>query len=145
MQLEPLFLIRANLGDTHMIGASGRGTRAIADVTGGSFEGEKLKGQVLTPGADWAVIDDGGFCHLDVRLVLKTDDGAMIYMTYTGFLEFPKDRRSESQFGEHQFVTQPRFECGDERYNWLNRTVAVAEGRLLPSAVEYQVYACHSG
>ena len=34
------------------------------------------------------------------------------------------------------------FETGDERYAWLNSVVAVAEGRVLPNAVEYRVYAC---
>jgi hypothetical protein len=37
-------------------------------------------------------------------------------------------------------MTQPRFETGDARYSWLNRLVAVAEGRLVPSAAEYQVF-----
>jgi hypothetical protein len=42
--------------------------------------------------------------------------------------------------GTLYFMTQPRFETGDPRYGWLNRVVAVAEGRLLPNAVEYRVY-----
>ena len=37
-------------------------------------------------------------------------------------------------------MTQPRFETGDPNYAWLNSVVAVAEGRALPSAVEYRVY-----
>jgi len=46
----------------------------------------------------------------------------------------------ETAFGDTYFMTQPRFETGDERYDWLNRVVAVAEGRVLPNAVEYRVY-----
>jgi hypothetical protein len=45
----------------------------------------------------------------------------------------------ETQFGDTYFVTQPRFETGDERYAWLNSVMAVAEGRTLPNAVEYRV------
>jgi len=37
-------------------------------------------------------------------------------------------------------MTQPRFETGDPRYAWLNSTVAVSQGRVLPNAVEYRVY-----
>jgi hypothetical protein len=37
-------------------------------------------------------------------------------------------------------MTQPRFETGDSRYAWLNSVVAVAEGRVLPNAVEYRVF-----
>ena len=37
-------------------------------------------------------------------------------------------------------MTQPRFETGDRRYEWINLIVAVAEGRVLQNAVEYRVY-----
>ena len=136
MKLEHLLTIRADLGTSHPIGQAHGGIRAIAEVTGGSFEGPRVRGTVLTPGADWARVEDG-YVELDVRLNLKTEDGAGIYMTYTGVLEQNKAaihalrERGETQFGDHQFVTQPRFECGDERYAWLNQVVAVAEGRLL--------------
>ena len=147
MQLTHLFTIRADLGTSHPIGAARGHIRAIAEVTGGSFEGERLKGTVLTPGADWAMVQKG-HVELDVRLNLKTDDGAGIYMTYTGVLEQNEAAQAAmrdgggTEFGEHQFLTQPRFECGDERYAWLNRVVAVGEGRLLPGGVEYRVYEC---
>ena len=58
----------------------------IAEVASGTFEGERLKGTVLTPGADWVVINEG-FGEVDVRLNLLCDDGARIYMYYTGVLE----------------------------------------------------------
>lgn len=147
MQLEHLFTIRAELGTSHSIGAAHGGIRAIAEVVGGSFEGERLRGEVLTPGADWAKVEDGHI-ELDVRLNLKTSDGAGIYMTYTGVLEQndaiakAMNEGNETHYGDNQFVTQPRFECGDERYAWLNRVVAIAEGRMLPSGVEYRIYAC---
>ncbi len=150
MKLEHLFTIRADLGTSYPIGAARGGVRAIAEVTGGAFEGERLRGDVLTPGADWAVVEGDGFIELDVRLNLRTDDGAGIYMTYTGVLEqnevVASAMRSggETQYGDSHFLTQPRFECGDERYAWLNRVVAVAEGRMVPSAVEYRVYACQA-
>lgn len=150
MQLVELFTIRAQLGDTSLIGAGPSGVRAIAEVVSGSFEGERLRGEVLTPGADWVVIGDG-VGELDVRLNLKTDDGVGIYMHYTGVMEQNEASMAalaggpETQFGDSHFVSQPRFECGDEKYAWLNRVVAVAEGRVLPSAVEYKVYECLPG
>ena len=45
-----------------------------------------------------------------------------------------------TDYGEHYFMTQPRFETGDPRYAWLNTVVAVGEGRVLPGAVEYRVF-----
>ena len=150
MKLIELFTIRAQLGNTSMVGTAPSGTRAIAEVVGGSFEGERLKGEVLTPGADWVVIGDG-YGELDVRLNLKTDDGASIYMHYTGVMEQNKAVQTalgggaETRFGDSYFVTQPRFECGHKNYAWLNRVVAVAEGRALAGSVEYRVYECQPG
>ena len=50
--------------------------------------------------------------------------------------------QGETRFGDQHFFSQPRFETGDERYRWLNRVIAVGQGRVLPNRVEYQVFAC---
>ncbi len=44
MKLEPLMTYRATLKAPAQVGAGPRGTRAIYDVTGGEFEGERLNG-----------------------------------------------------------------------------------------------------
>ena len=50
-------------------------------------------------------------------------------------------RRDPRRAGDQYFRTTPRFETGDTRYAWLNQSVSVAEGRLLPGfGVEYRVY-----
>jgi hypothetical protein len=38
-------------------------------------------------------------------------------------------------------MTTPRFETADERYQWLNGLVCVAQGNAAPDGVEYRVYA----
>ena len=150
MQLTELFTIRVALGESSVIGSGPSGLRVIAEVSGGSFKGERLQGTVLTPGADWVVLN-GPFGEVDVRLNLLCDDGARIYMRYTGVLEQNEAATAaltgngETNFGDHYFVTQPRFECGHEGYEWLNRTVAVAEGRLVNGEVEYRVFECRPG
>jgi hypothetical protein len=46
-----------------------------------------------------------------------------------------------TDFADQYFRTNPRFETGDPRYAWLNQTLFVGEGRVLPSrTVEYWVY-----
>jgi hypothetical protein len=84
--------------------------------------------------------------HLDVRATLRTDDGVNLYLQYFGVVIF-NDKTNDSlagnkdaDFGDTYFVTQPRFETGDERYKWLNRIMVVAEGRILHHAVEYQMF-----
>ena len=151
MKLTPLFERQGRIGSSTMIGRGPFGTRVIAEVTGGSFTGERLSGQILTPGADWVLLDSTGTGHIDVRLTLATNDGAHIYMHYTGILEYTDKVReafangTSTEFGDNYFVTQPRFETGDERYSWLNHVVAVAEGRLLEGGMLYKVYECAPG
>ena len=46
----------------------------------------------------------------------------------------------ETDFGEQYFRTTPRFETGDDRYSWMNTRLFLAEGRVVPGAIEYRVY-----
>lgn len=145
MKLEPLCTFQATLKDPVEVGQGPFGARVIYDVTGGSFEGPKLRGKVLSSGGDWILFGPDGVGRLDVRVTLETDDGARIYVQYYGINVMNEkvtkalEAGSGTEFGDNYFMTQPRFETGDERYAWLNQIVAVAEGRLLPKAVEYRV------
>lgn len=148
MKLEPLMNYDAVLKPPCMVGAGPYGTRAIVEVTGGTFEGPRLKGKLLTGGGDWLLIDAAAIGHLDVRATLETHDGALIYLQYFGRIEVTEavnnalQGQGQTEFGESHFFTQPRFETGDARYQWLNRVVAVARGRVRPNRVEYQVMQC---
>ena len=150
MKLEYLLTYRAELKPAVNVGAGPNGTRQVYDVTGGTFEGPKLRGTLLPSGGDWIQVGSDGMGRLDVRATFKTDDGAHIYVQYFGVADFAagmeKFSRGEStDFGEIYFITTPRFETGDERYAWLNRIVAVAEGRAGPGWVEYRVNQVVSG
>jgi len=145
-ELEYLMTYRADLEEPIDIGTVPSGTRQIFDVKGGSFEGPRLKGRLLPSGADWLLIGTDGVGRLDVRGTLETEDGAHIYLQYFGVLVLSDEvlraltQGGETQYGDTYFMTQPRFETGDPRYSWLNSVVAVAQGRVLRSAVEYRVY-----
>ena len=57
----------------------------IAEVSGGSVIGERLNGTVKgNAAADWMRTSKDGIASLDVRVVVETDDGALIYITYEG-------------------------------------------------------------
>jgi len=110
------------------------GTRVIVNVSDGTFTGPALNGTVAAgPGGDWATVAADGHLRLDVRLLLHTADGAAILMTYTG-IGAPGDD------GQLAIRATPRFECGDERYAWLNTVQAIALGTLSGRGVEYDVY-----
>ena len=134
LNYEFLYEFEATLDSTIVLGKTSLGNRMIHPVTGGSFEGPKIKGEVLPIGADWALSFDSGIKKLDVDIVLKTDDGALIYVTYTGYI-YPKED------GNLYFRVVPIFETSSEKYYWLNHTIAVGIGRRIEGGVAYTVYA----
>lgn len=145
MDLIHEFTYQAQLGDTLMPGRGPLGTRAIATVAGGWARGERINGTVVGPGADWVLIGSDGFNRLDVRTQIQTDDGAVLYLAYTGLLEFNEAAQralvgGETQFDDQYFRTTPHIETGHPEYAWVNTTLFVARGRFVPGAVEYEVF-----
>lgn len=150
MKTEFLFDYTATLKPGVLVGKTPSGVRNIIDVTGGDFEGPKLKGKLLPSGGDWLVMRDSGYGALDVRATLQTDDGANLYVQYYGLIELTDavvgvlSGEGETQFGDQYFFTNPRVETGDERYAWLNDIFCVGQGRVLTvddgPAVQYRVF-----
>jgi len=127
------------------VGPGPFGNRRIFTVTGGAFEGPRLRGRVLPSGGDWLLTDASGTARLDVRATLEADDGALIYVQYFGVNRTDSDRPQRppgehAEYGDRYFMTTPRFETGAERYAWLNGMVCVAEGKGIPGGVAYRVY-----
>ncbi len=128
-----------------VIGKTPAGLRRIAPVSGGTFSGERLNGTVL-PGADWVINRPDGVMVIDVRLTLKTDDGALIYLTYQGRLLAAPEAMARFGKGvllersEYSLAISARFECGDERYAWLNNVMAVGTGEQTQQGPIYSIF-----
>jgi hypothetical protein len=146
MELVHEFTMSAELAPSILIGPGPFGDRRIRKVMGGTVTGERISGSVDTGGGDWILTGDDGYGRLDVRLTIRTSDGAHLYVQYFGVIEYTEAAlaanagESSSDFPEHYFRIAPRLETGAERYRWVNRTVFVGEGRLHPGpVVEYRV------
>jgi hypothetical protein len=133
----------------HDTGAGHFGRRMIAVVTGGAFDGDRLKGKVLNGGGDWATIEESrDILRLDARVTWQTDDGAKIYVSYRGVLRplsvlqkiAARHEQNSDDGSTYYFRTSPVFETGDARYLWLNDVVCVAIGGLIPGGVKYEVF-----
>ena len=146
-QLEFLYEIVAYLESSIAIGENPHGNRQIVPVTGGSFEGPRLKGKVLPGGGDWLLVRPDGVGELDVRVTLQTDDGALIYLTYRGYLTNVLEVLPRWAAGEQipqeecYFMITPCFETSAAQYAWLQQVVAIGRGSLIPGGVSYQVFA----
>ncbi len=132
--------------DAAQIGRTPEGHRTIATIKGGRFEGERLSGKVLPGGADWVRLRADGTMMIDVRLILHTNDDALIYLTYQG--RFSGAAGAMSQLaqgkmlepGSYSLVTVAKFECGNERYTWLNDVIAVGIGQQSGFNPVYTIY-----
>lgn len=140
MKLEPLLVSRVDAGAPIRSWLGTHGTRLISTAGPGTFEGERLRGKVLPNGGDWILVDNEDVWHMDVRLLLETEDSALIYVQYHGLFVMNETMRAAlagggtTSYGDGYFMIRPRFETGDPRYRWLNRLAAVGEGRLEPSS-----------
>ncbi|WP_054811967.1 DUF3237 domain-containing protein [Nocardia arizonensis] len=128
-----LFDIVVDLEPRLDFGAGPLGRRVLFRAAGGSFEGERLRGTVVTGGGDWALFRPDGTMLLDVRLTLRTDDEELVHMTYQG--RWVRSIDPERGY----FRTAPLFETGSTRYGWLNDIVCVGTGYLVDGGVAYHV------
>jgi hypothetical protein len=142
-QFEFLFDLSALLVEPlQMLGETPHGARKIGVVREGSFAGPRLKGRLLAGGGDWMLIRADGVRELDVRVTLETDDGALIYMTYRGYLIRHEAGDAQAFQEEDYFVITPYFETSAAQYAWLQRVVTLGMGRSTPEGgVGYRIYA----
>ena len=147
LQSRPLFDISITVDPPHDLGPTPMGTRRIVPVTGGSFTGPRLRGTVMTnAAADWIILRADGSVLLDVRLTLKTDDDALIYMNYRGIRHSTPEVAQSLARGEvvdpaeYYFRTTPVLETGSSKYAWLNNIICVAVGERLAAQVKYRVF-----
>lgn len=146
MELVHEFTYTAKLQGSVPVGDGPYGARRIREVVGGDVTGSRINGHVGSGGADWVLVGPDGWGRLDVRMTIHTDDGAHLYVQYFGVIEYNDAVRAASASGgstayeDQYFRTAPRLETGDERYDWVNRTLFVAEGRRHPDGVEYRVH-----
>lgn len=107
------------------------GHTSIAPVTGGTFSGPNIKGTVHPGGADW-ITQVAEHTSLDVRITLETDDGAIIYMSYTGVVH-----RGDNGL---YWRVRPIFQTASEKYDWLNHVVCIGKNKQVPGKVAYDIF-----
>lgn len=104
------------------------GARRIVRVMGGRFRSKELNGTILEGGGDWQQIRPDGVVEIDTRYTLKTEDGALIYLTNQGLRDGSYMR------------TFSRFESNDTRYAWLNNRLFVSDGAKEDGVVKHCFY-----
>jgi hypothetical protein len=147
LQSRHLFTVSMTLHPIQQLGGTPAGTRRVVPVSGGTFAGPRLHGDVLPlAGSDLLLERADGSFQQDVRLILKTADDALILMTYRGVRHAAPDVRARLARGEvvpsseYYLRTAPFFETSSPTYAWLNTIVTVGVGERQPDGVTYHVF-----
>ena len=149
LKSEFLFDLQISLNPPQTVGPVLKGTRVIFPFKDGSVKSDKINGKILDCSADWGLVLDTTTFKVDVRATIKTDDEALIYITYSGYSHATAKNRaiisagkgSELSPADYYFRTSFSFETSAPKYAWLNHTVAVGVGRFpAPGKVAYRIY-----
>ncbi|MDO8279862.1 MAG: DUF3237 domain-containing protein [Burkholderiaceae bacterium] len=138
--------MRIEVDHSIQLGATRSGPRRFDVLKGGSFEGPRLRGKILGGGSDNLSQRSDGTYLPDVRLVMETDDGHTVLITYRGMRHASDEVHQRLLKGEHVPYTEfylrnaPFFETSSEKYDWLNRIMSIGVGRREGPMVIYEVF-----
>ena len=131
MELLPLCTARFEVDPPIQFGRTPTGQRSQSDIRSAVFEGERLRATLAGTASDWLVLA-GDVGVIDVRMALRTHDGALIGLRYTGRLDVADPANRVSRVAA-------TFDTGDERYRWLTRIQAVGKSVLERRGQEWTV------
>jgi len=126
--LEYVCELRVKIGNAYTVGQTAHGTRMVIPILGGTFEGPNMKGEVLSGGADYQLVDSkNGRNEVEAIYSIKTDDGVYIHIRNCGLIKQGN--------GGFYFRTAPKFEAPqDSKYDWLNNAIFVCMPSFAPGA-----------
>jgi hypothetical protein len=93
----------------------------------------RINGAIVHPTADWLRVMPAGNLQIDVRMTVRTDDGALIYVSYNGIVSVTRSNFERMAKGavltsaDMYFIIAPTFETAHEKYAWLNHIQAIGK------------------
>jgi hypothetical protein len=145
-QLEFVCELKVFVTAPMIVGETARGIRRVIPISGGTFEGPKMKGEVINGGADWQIVRKDGVAELEAHYTIKTDDGTYIYVKNVGLRVATPEvaarigRGEQVGSNEYYFRAVPKFEAPTGKYEWLNNAIFVCKGIRNPDNVTIQVW-----
>lgn len=118
-QLEFVLELHVSLGQAFGVGQTAHGNRYVIPITGGTFQGPRIKGEVLNGGADYQLQSvDKSRTDLEAIYCIRTHDGVNIHVRNTGIIA--------SEGNKSYFYCFPKFEAPmDSQYAWINNGIYV--------------------
>ncbi|WP_304234115.1 DUF3237 domain-containing protein [Jiulongibacter sediminis] len=134
--LEFVCELKVTTDPTMIVGQTAHGERRIIPITGGTFEGPNMKGEVLAGGADYQFVNEtGSRTEIEAIYSIKTDDDVLIHIRNVGLVYRNPEVTAALKAGEPidwstvYFRAAPKFEAPvDSPYDWLNNALFVCKG-----------------
>jgi hypothetical protein len=142
-----VYRLEATLGQPLDLGVTPRGHRRIVPLTGGTFGGPDLRGD-LVPGAsaDWQIVLPDGTAVGDIRYTLRTNAGDLLYVQSQSVRHGSAEvldrlaRGEDVDPAEYTFRTSTQIEAAADHLDWLNKGVFTSVGARSPGGVIYETY-----
>lgn len=144
--LYPIFTARVTLGPPVEFGRQGEQRKRLIPITGGTFDGPKLRGTIVPGGGDWQTIESDGTTAILARYTLRAEDGTMIGVVNPGIRRGPPEVLKRLAAGEavdpslYYFRTVPSFDVADGPHDWLRKSIFLCAGIRRASDVEIHFY-----
>jgi hypothetical protein len=110
----------ATLGPAQVVGDSPYGRRQSVPITGGTFSGPGISGQILPGGADYQLIRADGAVHIEADYMIETDDHVKIHVRNVGVIVPPASGHPAYAWAA------PTIEAPNGKYGWLNNAIFVS-------------------
>jgi hypothetical protein len=135
LKLVPFGHLAAPLAPVEFVGMTPKGKRLIGPIVGARLEGPHIQAsQSGTSAADWLIQSADGTVLVDVRLSLRTDDGAELYVAYSGRADW------SGGIGCGPVYSAFRFDSEHARYRWLQTRLIVGKGNVEIGRGRYDLY-----
>ena len=130
------------------VGPTPLGMRRIVPITGGTFEGPRLRGRVIPGGEDRQLFRPDGVLEVVASYALEADDGTVIVVTNSGLWHGSPAVGARLMQGEavdpseYYFRTCARLEAPvTSPHAWLNRIVVVGTAAVQKALVVVRFFA----
>lgn len=146
-QITAVYRLEARLGEPIELGDTATGHQRIVPLTGGTFAGPEIGG-TLIPGAsaDWQTVLPDGTVLGDIRYVLQTDSGDVLYVQSHSIRHGSSEvlarlaRGEDVDASEYTFRTSTRIATASQKLDWLNKGVFVSVAGRQPGSVIYETH-----
>jgi hypothetical protein len=117
---EFMWEAKVKIANTINVGESKRGVRRVIPITGGTFVGSNIKGEVLSGGEDCQLVRPDGDTELNAHYLIKTSDGYLIQVVNKALIH--SEEKSKTFYCRSVLdLEAPK----DSPYDYLNHAIFI--------------------